>query len=100
LKLGLETGYCSETTHGGFRRRRSWGAGVQQVTAARLLESKNTIPHYYLTIEARINKLMSLRAQLNEQLAASDGPKLSVNDFIIKATALVRLLVGDHAQRH
>ena len=50
-----------------------------------------TIPHYYLTVNCRVDKLMQLRAQLNEALAARDGGKLSVNDFVVKASALVRL---------
>lgn len=61
---------------------------IKKVTAARLLESKQTIPHYYLTMECQMDALLALRAQVNESLAAS-GTKLSVNDFIIKAAALV-----------
>lgn len=61
---------------------------VRKITAARLLESKQTIPHYYLSIECNVEELMKLRTQLNETLAASDGGKLSVNDFVVKASAL------------
>lgn len=61
---------------------------IKRVTAKRLLESKQQIPHYYLTSSIRIDALSKLRAQLNETLAASDGGKLSLNDFIIKASAL------------
>ena len=61
---------------------------IRQVIARRLLESKQQIPHYYLTVACRIDKLMSMRAGLNENLASSSGGKLSVNDFIIKASAL------------
>ena len=63
---------------------------VRRITAERLLQSKTTIPHYYLTVDLNADKLLELRAQLNEKLAASGG-KLSVNDFIVKASALVRL---------
>ena len=48
-----------------------------------------TIPHYYLTVDCRVDNLMKLRAQLNEALASRDGGKLSVNDFVVKASALV-----------
>ena len=65
---------------------------IRRITAKRLLESKTTIPHYYLTVECTVDRLMALRGQLNARLAA-DGKKLSVNDFIVKASALVRLLV-------
>jgi pyruvate dehydrogenase E2 component (dihydrolipoamide acetyltransferase) len=61
---------------------------IRRVTAKRLLESKQTIPHYYLTIDTRADKLVQLRQQLNQQLAARDGGKLSVNDFVVKAAAL------------
>ncbi|CAL8471164.1 g10706 [Coccomyxa elongata] len=60
---------------------------VRRITAQRLLESKTTIPHYYLTVDLNADRLLKLRAQLNESLAVS-GQKLSVNDFIIKASAM------------
>lgn len=63
---------------------------VRRITAERLLQSKTTIPHYYLTVDLNADKLLELRGQLNEKLAASGG-KLSVNDFIVKASALVRI---------
>lgn len=61
---------------------------IKRVTAARLLESKQQIPHYYLTSSIRVDSLSKLRAQLNEALAATEGGKLSLNDFVIKASAL------------
>ena len=64
-------------------------ANIKRITAQRLLESKQTIPHYYLTIDCKVDKLIALRGQLNEALAAGQGGKLSVNDFVIKAAALV-----------
>lgn len=57
---------------------------VRKVIASRLLESKQTIPHFYLTIDCNIDKLLELRAQINE----AKGIKISVNDFIIKATSI------------
>ena len=64
-------------------------AQIKKITAQRLLESKQTIPHYYLTIDCKVDKLIALRKQLNEALASGQGGKLSVNDFLIKASALV-----------
>ncbi len=61
---------------------------IRRITAKRLLESKQTVPHYYLTIDCRVDKLVSLRQQLNAGLA-KDGKKLSVNDFVVKASAQV-----------
>ncbi len=61
-------------------------SNVRKTIANRLLESKVTVPHFYLTIECRIDKLMDMRAQIN---AEADGAyKLSVNDFVIKAAAV------------
>ncbi len=51
-----------------------------------MLEAKTTIPHFYLEIEVDAEPLLALRAQLNEGLAA-EGVKLSVNDFVLKASA-------------
>lgn len=62
---------------------------IRKVIARRLLESKQQIPHYYLTVSCRIDRLAATRQQLNSMLAASPaGGKLSVNDFVIKAAAL------------
>lgn len=55
--------------------------------ARRLVESKSTIPHYQVTVSARLDALMELRVQLNEQLS-SQGVKLSVNDFLVRACGL------------
>lgn len=55
--------------------------------ARRLVESKSTIPHYQVTVSARLDSLLSLREQLNEQLE-TQGVKLSVNDFLVRACAL------------
>jgi pyruvate dehydrogenase E2 component (dihydrolipoamide acetyltransferase) len=60
-------------------------SNVRKVIATRLLESKNTIPHFYLTVEINCDKILKLRSVLNEDGAADY--KLSVNDFVIKAAA-------------
>lgn len=61
-------------------------SNVRKVIARRLTESKQTVPHYYLTIDIRLDPLLDLRRQMNAALEA-DGVKLSVNDFLIKALA-------------
>ena len=61
--------------------------GMRKTIAARLTEAKQTIPHFYLRREVRLDALMAFREQLNKQLEIR-GVKLSVNDFIIKACAL------------
>ena len=61
--------------------------GMRKTIAARLTEAKQTIPHFYLRRDIKIDNLLSFREQVNQQLEAR-GVKLSVNDFIIKACAL------------
>ncbi|PKA61963.1 Dihydrolipoyllysine-residue acetyltransferase component 2 of pyruvate dehydrogenase complex, mitochondrial [Apostasia shenzhenica] len=61
---------------------------IRKVTASRLLLSKQTIPHYYLTVDTRVDKLMELRGQLNSLQESSGGKRISVNDLVIKAAAL------------
>jgi pyruvate dehydrogenase E2 component (dihydrolipoamide acetyltransferase) len=60
--------------------------GMRKTVAARLTEAKQTIPHFYLRRDIRLDALMAFRGQLNKQLEGR-GVKLSVNDFIIKACA-------------
>jgi pyruvate dehydrogenase E2 component (dihydrolipoamide acetyltransferase) len=58
---------------------------MRKVIARRLTEAKQTVPHFYLTIDLQIDQLLKTRAELNGR---SDEYKLSVNDFVIRATAL------------
>ena len=61
--------------------------GMRKTIAARLTEAKQTIPHFYLRRDIRLDALMAFRTELNGKLEKR-GVKLSVNDFIIKACAL------------
>ncbi|HKL55713.1 MAG: pyruvate dehydrogenase complex dihydrolipoamide acetyltransferase [Roseovarius sp.] len=61
--------------------------GMRKTIAARLTEAKQTVPHFYLRRDIRLDPLLKFRSELNAQLE-SRGVKLSVNDFIIKACAL------------
>jgi pyruvate dehydrogenase E2 component (dihydrolipoamide acetyltransferase) len=61
--------------------------GMRKTIAARLTEAKQTIPHFYLRRDIRLDALMAFRAELNGKLEKR-GVKLSVNDFIIKACAI------------
>ncbi|RFU13176.1 pyruvate dehydrogenase complex dihydrolipoamide acetyltransferase [Rhodobacteraceae bacterium W635] len=60
--------------------------GMRKTIAARLTEAKQTIPHFYLRRDIKLDALLDFRGKLNKQLD-SRGVKLSVNDFIIKALA-------------
>ena len=59
---------------------------LRQAIGRRLVESKQTIPHFYVTHEYKMEAVMDMRKQINAYLG--DNEKVSVNDFIIKATAL------------
>lgn len=61
-------------------------SNIRKVTASRLTESKQTVPHYYLTAEINMDAITKLRAELNE--SSDSSYKLSFNDFVIKASAL------------
>ena len=58
---------------------------MRKTIAARLSESKQTVPHFYLTIDCEVDELLKVRKELNGR---SDDYKLSVNDFVIRAAAL------------
>jgi pyruvate dehydrogenase E2 component (dihydrolipoamide acetyltransferase) len=68
--------------------------GMRRTIAARLTEAKQTIPHFYLRRDIRLDALMTFREGLNAQLEARKV-KLSVNDFIIKACAMALQQVPD-----
>ncbi len=65
---------------------------MRKTIARRLTESKQTVPHIYLTVDIRLDALLKLRAELNAALEAR-GVKLSVNDLLIKALAQALLQV-------
>ena len=58
---------------------------MRRVIARRLTESKQTVPHFYLTVDCEIDELLKFRSELN---AKSDAYRISVNDFVIRAAAL------------
>lgn len=61
-------------------------SNMRKVIAKRLVEAKQSVPHFYLTVDCDIGLLLKAREQINE--LAKGAYKLSVNDFIIKACAL------------
>lgn len=72
--------------------------GMRKTIARRLLESKQTIPHFYLTVDCELDALLALRVQLNDAAPVIDGKpayKLSVNDLVIKAIAMALRAVPD-----
>ena len=67
-------------------------SNMRKTIARRLTESKQQVPHIYLTVDVRLDKLLKLRGELNQSLAAR-GVKLSVNDLMIKALAVALVQV-------
>jgi pyruvate dehydrogenase E2 component (dihydrolipoamide acetyltransferase) len=61
-------------------------SGMRATIAKRLVEAKTQIPHFYLEVEVDAEPLLALRTQLNTAFE-KDGVKLSVNDFVLKASA-------------
>ena len=71
---------------------------IRKIIAQRLTQSKQTIPHFYLTLDCDIGKLLAAREEINAAAPVKDGKpayKISVNDFVIKALALALQRVPD-----
>jgi len=66
---------------------------MRRVIAERLQQSKQTAPHFYLTVECEIDTLLQARKALND--AAPEGVKISVNDMVVKAAAAALIAVPE-----
>jgi pyruvate dehydrogenase E2 component (dihydrolipoamide acetyltransferase) len=96
-KASMPTGMTAETVMKIYADRAYTEVtldGMRRTIAARLTEAKQTIPHFYLRREVRLDALMACREQMNKGLEPR-GIKLSLNDFIIKACALALQAVPD-----
>jgi pyruvate dehydrogenase E2 component (dihydrolipoamide acetyltransferase) len=89
IKKFFEPGSYTEVPHDGMRK----------TIARRLVEAKQTIPHFYLSVDCELDALLALREQINKSATLTkDGKptfKVSVNDFIIKGLALALQRVPD-----
>ena len=84
-----ELAFTSEIPHEAVKL-----SNMRKTIARRLTESKQQIPHIYLTLDTNLDKLLKLRTELNAGLA-NRGVKLSVNDMLIKALALALVEVPE-----
>ena len=83
-------------------------SSIRKVAARRMTESKQQAPHFYLTSAVDVTDLVSFRTDLNGRLQAAGGPKVSVNDLVVKAVAtalranpsLNVTFAGDKVLRH
>jgi pyruvate dehydrogenase E2 component (dihydrolipoamide acetyltransferase) len=81
---------------------------IRKVAAKRMTESKQQAPHFYLTSAVDVTDLIAFRRDLNERLQAAGGPKVSLNDLVVKAVAtalkddpsLNVTFAGDKVLRH
>jgi len=63
--------------------------GMRRTIATRLIEAKQTVPHFYLTADVMLERVMAVRAEMNATAGEGDGvPKLSINDFVVKALGM------------
>jgi pyruvate dehydrogenase E2 component (dihydrolipoamide acetyltransferase) len=69
-------------------------SNMRKTIARRLTESKQTVPHFYLTVDVQLDSLLKLRGELNKALEGQ-GVKLSVNDLLVKALGLALVQVPD-----
>jgi len=72
--------------------------GMRKTIARRLTESKQTVPHFYVTVDVELDALLALRKDINDAAPTADGKpayKVSVNDMVIKAYALALKAVPD-----
>ena len=60
-------------------------SSMRKMIANRLSEAKRTIPHFYLSVDCEIDKILALKQEINESV---EGAKVSVNDFVIKAVSI------------
>ena len=89
IKKFFEPGSFEEIPHDSMRK----------TIARRLVEAKQTIPHFYLSLDCELDRLLAAREELNAQAPkGADGKpiyKISVNDFVIKALAVALMRVPD-----
>ena len=62
-------------------------SAMRKIIADRTVKAKQTVPHFYLTIESKVDKLLQLRKKINENF----GTKISINDMLVKALALAQM---------
>lgn len=87
LSAGAVPGMAMPPSESALVARQVALSNMRATIAKRLVQSKTTIPHYQVTMSVRMDALMALRQQLNDQLAGQ-GVKLSVNDFLVRACAI------------
>lgn len=68
---------------------------MRATIAARLTESKSTVPHFYLDMDCRIDRLLTFRSELNAALEGTGARRISINDMLVRASALTLAAVPE-----
>eukprot|EP00897_Mesotaenium_endlicherianum_P009739 jgi/Mesen1/8794/ME000528S08182 len=71
------------------------GVGYTDIPNSQIRKSKQTVPHFYLSVDAKVDKLLALRAELNAIQEKNGGKRLSLNDFVVKAAAIANRKVPE-----
>ena len=102
IKLDVETALAQpassapmthQAVHSAKEERFVSHSAMRRTIAARLTESKQQAPHFYLTVDCEIDALLAARKSMNEM--AGEGVKISVNDMIVRAAAQALMQVPD-----
>ena len=87
IKRDLKNQKTSQPSIKTFQENISAPSSMRKIIADRTVKSKQTVPHFYLTIESKVDKLLQLRKKINENF----GTKISINDMLVKALALAQM---------
>lgn len=87
IKRDLKNQKTSQPSIKTFQENISAPSSMRKIIADRTVKAKQTVPHFYLTIESKVDKLLQLRKKINENF----GTKISINDMLVKALALAQM---------
>ena len=87
IKRDLKNQKTSQSSIKTSQENISAPSSMRKIIADRTVKSKQTVPHFYLTIESKVDKLLQLRKKINENF----GTKISINDMLVKALALAQM---------
>ena len=87
IKRDLKNQKTSQPSTKTSQENISTPSSMRKIIADRTVKAKQTVPHFYLTIESKVDKLLQLRKKINENF----GTKISINDMLVKALALAQM---------
>jgi len=87
--------YMADASRGNAPVQRIANSAMRKTIARRLQQSKQQIPHFYLTVDCHMDAVLEMRAQLNNQPGADQSLKITINDILVYATARAMASVPD-----